>query len=191
MGAHRKYTRDALAAAAAESSSVAGVLRHLGIPMSGGMHTHISRRLKHFGIDTSHFSGSGHQRGKRSLNRLAADQILVLRAQGSNRVKPHVLRRALLEIGVPYCCAHCGLAGEWQGKPLVLHIDHIDGNYEDCRRENLRFLCPNGHTQTPSWAGRNKVLRSYRRPPPSTTALGGFVTLRLFEADRDRTDQAS
>jgi 5-methylcytosine-specific restriction endonuclease McrA len=125
------------------------------------------------------------------LNRLAADQVLVARAQGSNRVKPQTLRRALLEIGVPYCCAHCGLTGEWQGKPLVLHIDHIDGNYEDCRRENLRFLCPNCHTQTPSWAGRNKVLRSYRRLPPPTAPLGGFATLHLFEAAPDRTDEGS
>jgi 5-methylcytosine-specific restriction endonuclease McrA len=97
----------------------------------------------------------------------------------------------LLEIGVPYSCAHCGLRGEWQGKPLVLHIDHIDGNYEDCRRENLRFLCPNRHTQTPSWAGRNKVMRSYHRPPPPTSPLGGFTTLHLFEADPDRIDEAS
>jgi hypothetical protein len=115
MGAYPKYTKEALSEAAAVSLSIAGVLRHLGIPMSGGMHAHISRRLRHFDIDTSHFLGSGHQRGKRSLNRLAADKVLVVRAKGSNRVKPQLLRRAVLEIGVPYSCAHCGLRGSGRG----------------------------------------------------------------------------
>ena len=186
MGRNRYYAKEVLEAAVAESTSIAGVLRTLGIPLSGGMHAHISRRLKHFEIDTSHFLGQGHRRGQPSLNRLSADQVLVLRPRGSNRAKPLALRRALREAGVPYRCAECGLAGEWQGKPLTLHVDHIDGNYEDCRRENLRFLCPNCHTQTASWAGRNKVLRTYRLPPELTKPLGDFVTLPLFEDSTSR-----
>jgi hypothetical protein len=42
----------------------------------------------------------------------------------------------------------------WRGRPLVLHVDHIDGRLWDCRPENLRFLCPNCHSQTPTYAGR-------------------------------------
>jgi|SRR5215203_3354281 len=186
MGKHRSYTKEVLEAAAAESASIAGVLRALEIPLSGGMHAHISKKLKRLGIDTSHFLGQGHRRGERSPRRLGADQILVVRPRGSNRAKPSVLRRALREIGVPFCCAECGLADEWRGKPLTLHVDHIDGNYEDCRRENLRFLCPNCHTQTPSWAGRNKVLRTYRLPPDLIEPLGNFETLSLFDDSTNR-----
>ncbi|WP_433218439.1 hypothetical protein [Microtetraspora malaysiensis] len=58
-----KYTPELLAEAAADSLSIAGVLRYLGIPQSGGAHSHISRRLKHFGIDTSRFLGQAHSRG--------------------------------------------------------------------------------------------------------------------------------
>lgn len=155
------------------------------------MHAHISRRLKHYDIDTSHFLGRGHRRGKPSQNRLTPDQVLVKRARGSNRMKPATLRRALLEIGVPYRCAACGLTSEWQGRPLVLHIDHINGDYEDCRRENLRFLCPNCHTQTASWAGRNRALRSYRLPPAVNAPICGYETLRLFDSDGDCADSAA
>ena len=52
---NEKYTRELLAEAAANSISIAGVLRYLGIPLAGGTHAHISRKIKQFGIDTSHF----------------------------------------------------------------------------------------------------------------------------------------
>ena len=52
---HEKYTRELLTEAVANSISIADVLRYLQIPIAGGAHAHISRKLKHFGIDTSHF----------------------------------------------------------------------------------------------------------------------------------------
>jgi predicted RNA-binding Zn-ribbon protein involved in translation (DUF1610 family) len=187
MARTSKYNREVLVEAVAASVSIAGVLRHLGVPLSGGMHAHISRRIKFFELDTTHFTGSGHNRGLISPDRLTPDQILVLRPAGSGRTQPYLLRRALVETGVPYQCSECGVSGDWNGLPLILHVDHVNGNYLDSRPENVRFLCPNCHSQTASWAGRNKRKNRYRLPPQTQRPIRIEEVLCLF----DDTDLAS
>ena len=53
-------------------------------------------------------------------------------------------------------CNKCGL-DEWFGKDLVLEVDHKDGNKHNNKRENLEALCPNCHSQTPTWKGRKRI----------------------------------
>lgn len=57
---------------------------------------------------------------------------------------------------IPYECNICHNKGEHLGKPLSLHLDHINGINDDHSIENLRFLCPNCHSQTDTYCGRNK-----------------------------------
>ncbi len=154
-----KYTREVLQAAVDNSTSIYGVLRHVGLSASGGSHAHLSRRIKQFGIDTSHFTGQGHNKGKPSKSRHSWEEILTLRAADSGRVKSRRLRSALIEAGAPYQCELCAVGAEWNGSSIILQVDHINGNHWDCRRENLRFLCPNCHSQTATWAGRNRFWR--------------------------------
>lgn len=149
----RKYTEELLRDAVEHATSVNGVLRYLGLNLAGGTHAHISRRIKAFGIDTSHFVR--HQNGS-SGPRLRACDLLIRIPHGSQRTKPPLLRRALKEIGRPYVCDGCGNPGEWCGQPLGLEIDHIDGDYHNNEPSNLRFLCPNCHSQTANFSGRSR-----------------------------------
>lgn len=53
------------------------------------------------------------------------------------------------------CCNRCGIY-EWQGEVIVLELEHKNGIRSDNSRENLEALCPNCHSLTPTWRGRNR-----------------------------------
>lgn len=78
--------------------------------------------------------------------------------------KPHhrkYIRRQMIAEGVPYACAECGLS-EWRGEKLSLEVDHIDGDRTHNSRGNFRLLCPNCHSITPTWRGRNARCKTTR-----------------------------
>jgi len=52
-------------------------------------------------------------------------------------------------------CNRCGL-NKWLNQDLVLELEHKDGNRNNNSRENLEFICPNCHSLTKTWRGRNK-----------------------------------
>lgn len=67
-------------------------------------------------------------------------------------LKRKIIKEKILE----YKCSICGIS-EWLNKPLSLQLDHINGINNDNRIENLRFLCPNCHTQTPTWGSKKRT----------------------------------
>lgn len=71
--------------------------------------------------------------------------------------KTGTLRKRLLAHGIlDNSCSECGIGPEWNGKSLTLELDHINGINNDHRLENLRILCPNCHSQTSTFRGKNK-----------------------------------
>jgi hypothetical protein len=151
--ARRKYSDADLRRAVAESLSMAEAMRHLDIKITGGSYSHLRKRIRSANLDTSHFLGQAINRGKPG-RRLPASEILVVLPPGSPRPSGHRLKRAMIESGVPYECALCGLGPEWQGQTLNLAVDHIDGDFLNGALDNLRFLCPNCHAQTSTWCRR-------------------------------------
>lgn len=71
------------------------------------------------------------------------------------------MRRKVLFMERGNKCEACQLS-EWLGFPLSIQIDHIDGNHKNNKKENQRLLCPNCHSLTPTWKGRNITTRISR-----------------------------
>ncbi len=70
-------------------------------------------------------------------------------------------RRARVEYEQDGRCAICGMTPLWNGKLLKFEMDHISGTRTDESRENLRLICPNCHSQTPTFkVGNNKRITS-------------------------------
>ncbi|WP_328312590.1 HNH endonuclease [Streptomyces sp. NBC_00442] len=156
-----RWTREVLEPVVANSTNMCEVLRRLGLEVVGGHHTHITRRVKAYGIDTSHFrppSRAGETR------RRAPETLLVEQEPATaRRIPSDRLKRAMAILGTTELCAMCGTEPAWRGKPLPLEVDHIDGDWRNNRIENLRLLCPNCHSTTDSYRGRGKAGKAGAR----------------------------
>ena len=76
--------------------------------------------------------------------------------------KSQNLKRRLVNTGIlkDECCL-CGQSNIWNGKALTLQLDHINGDHNDNRIENLRILCPNCHSQTETFGNKRKYDQKY------------------------------
>lgn len=138
-----KYTKEKLEIIVKDCYSMSDVLRKLGIKHSGGMFDHIKHKIEKYGIDTKHFLGNTSNKGKVFPRKNDEEVFVENSTYGRNHLKRRILQQNLIE----YKCDICGLGPEWQGKPMVLLLDHINGKNDDHRIENLRFVCSNCDTQ--------------------------------------------
>lgn len=124
------------------------MLSKLGYSTKGGNNNAtLKKRLEYYNISTEHFT---HKPSKRNWT----DEEIF--CENSKASQPTLRRTYKNRCVVPYKCAVCGLEPFWNGKPLVLTLDHKNGKNRDNRYENLRWICPNCDRQSDTYGMKNK-----------------------------------
>lgn len=136
-----------------QSTSLAQVITKCDLIPAGGNYATTKLRIANLKLDTSHFSGQAHNKGKVARNKKHnLSDYLTNRA----KIPSHRLRQKLIEYGLKEAhCQRCDLA-VWNGQAIALELHHIDGDRNNNAIENLEFLCPNCHAQTSTYRGKNK-----------------------------------
>lgn len=149
----RTWTDDQLREAVASSLTMAETICKLGLNLRPGNYPTIRKYIQKLGIDNSHWTPNAMRGRNSAATRITSLSEVLVEGSSYNR---HCLKKRLLEQDfLTYQCAECGLS-KWQGKPISLQLDHINGVNDDNRLENLRLLCPNCHSQTANFC-RKKV----------------------------------
>jgi Zn finger protein HypA/HybF involved in hydrogenase expression len=159
----KRYTESQLIEAVKNAISIAGVLKLVGLKPAGANYSNIKRHIKELQLDTSHWKGQGWNKGQNLGHRRDISEYLI---DNTLRIGPvigsNALRKRLIKEGFKRAeCENCKLR-EWNGQPAPLELDHINGNHEDNRIENLQILCPNCHAQTETYRGKNKITKEIK-----------------------------
>ena len=162
MNRKHSYTVEKLRQSIKASSSIAQVLRLLGVVPAGGNYETVKRQILAENIDTSHFTGSNWRKG-RHFQPVRPLEYYYQR----DRINTVVMRKRLITEGVlPRKCTRCRRT-RWLGEPIPLELDHVNGDRTNNTKENLRLLCPNCHAKTATYRGRNigSVAQRQRQRP--------------------------
>jgi 5-methylcytosine-specific restriction endonuclease McrA len=136
-----------------KSKTYKEILSYFSLNNKGGNFKTLKRRILEEKIDDSHIEKGSNTKFALFKLTIPIEQILVKNSTYYNRSR---LKKRLVGLGLlEYKCDGCKNTGEWNGKLLSLQLDHKNGVDNDNRLENLRFLCPNCHSQTSSFAGKN------------------------------------
>lgn len=156
----RSLSREELQPIVSVVTSMAQVLARLDLPTVGRPHYELGQRIRALEIDVAHFRGRGWSRGETKRTHASVAHVANTHTFSDAQVfvegsliTGKGLTPRLLKLGWKYTCTVCGIA-EWQGRALTLQLDHINGKHYDNRLENLRFMCPNCHAQTPTYGNR-------------------------------------
>lgn len=153
-----------------ESKTFNEILSAFNLVSKGGNNETLKKRCREQNVDFSHIRmGRSHNKGRPFPFRgLSKEEVLKALFIENSNYSRNSLRHYIRKYGfIEYKC-QCGNSGLWNDKPLALQIDHINGEHNDNRIENLRWICPNCHSQTETFCGKHKKLKV---KPPKISVL--------------------
>lgn len=141
------------------SSSLAEVIQKIGLDPYNGNHKTLNKRIEDENLDLTTLDYNRKKQRRFITTRIPIDNILT---ENSTYNRGHLKRRLIEDNLLEYKCSCCNLTNMWNNKPLSLQLDHINGVNNDNRLQNLRFLCPNCHSQTETYSGKRhkKIITS-------------------------------
>lgn len=163
----RSFTKDELQKILDGSTSIANVLRKIGLHPKGHNSKTLRKIINEWNLDITklekNFETMKLKRAKNlaNINRRPDKDVFT---KNSNYNRKHLKSRILKNNLIEYRCSKCNNVGEWMEEELVLQLEHKNGIHNDNRLENLCFLCPNCHSQTDNFCGRSsKKLEKERK----------------------------
>jgi len=162
MNMKEKYKKENFSKLVKESKSFTELREKLNICRTGSSNETIKKYIHTYNLDTTHFdSFKDHLNNLRKNNIQSLESILIKGSTYLNNtyLKIRLVKNNLLE----YKCSICNNRGVWQDKKMALQLDHINGINNDNRIENLRFLCPNCHSQTNTFSGKNNSKKIQKK----------------------------
>ena len=141
-----KYTQQEFENAVRNSTSIRQALQLLNVVPAGGNYQTFKKTVKKWNVDISHFEDKTAKiKSYKHPIRPITDYLDNKQTTTSHRLRKRLIKDGLFE---EKCCV-CNLT-QWNGKPIPLELEHVDGNHENNSLENLQILCPNCHAQTPT-----------------------------------------
>jgi 5-methylcytosine-specific restriction endonuclease McrA len=184
------YSREELQKIIDNSISIRQVIIKIGLSPNGhGGYITFKKKVKEYSLDITELKKRTREYLKNNLSS-GRDKIpLELVTTKDSNYSRTCLKKRLLKDGLlENVCEICGQLPIWNGKPLTLQLDHINGVYNDNRLENLRIVCGHCHSQLETTGTKNikrKNIKRKKEKLPNKGVGRGQNQIKKFEVTKE------